>query len=319
MRITGLELTNQFKDISRRTRSATGVSAAVHIVLLLFLVLVRESSPMAGGITEVTWLESDGSIPAMLPVAETSIPPTPQAVIDTPTPERVEKKPSQALPVADVAPDTRLTQDIDDKIGDRLAVLQKTSAEKTAQIASLAQPTPGAPPRLAGVSTEFRPGSGTSLKRGIPGPPSSGNSPIGLIRNERPLMKAAVIPTPVPDAPIARKAAPRETETTARRVLAGAQLTGPVADRPVLRYEVPVYPEWAKQEAVEGSVTIYFIVIPDGRVKENVMVQKTSGFEDFDENAVKAIVTWKFEPLKTGTTGEQWGTITFNYRLSDAN
>ncbi len=145
------------------------------------------------------------------------------------------------------------------------------------------------------------------MKRGIPGPPSSGNSPIGLIRNERPLMKAAVVPTPVPDAPVARKAAPRETETAARRVLAGAQLTGPVADRPVLHYEVPVYPEWAKQEAVEGSVTIYFIVTPDGRVKENIMVQKTSGFGDFDENAVKALLTWKFEPLKPGADGRAVG------------
>jgi TonB family protein len=123
---------------------------------------------------------------------------------------------------------------------------------------------------------------------------------------------------PIPSAPH-EKAAPKETDTTARRVLAGAQLTGPVADRPVLHYEVPVYPEWAKQEAVEGSVTIYFIVLPDGRVKENIMVQKTAGFEDFDENAVQALVTWKFEALKSGATGEQWGTITFNYRLSDAN
>ena len=32
----------------------------------------------------------------------------------------------------------------------------------------------------------------------------------------------------------------------------------------------------------------------------------------------KAIVTWKFEALKAGSTGEQWGTVTFNYRLSDA-
>jgi TonB family protein len=319
MRVAVLELSNQFKEISRRTRSATGVSAVVHLVFMLFLLLVRQSGPVGDGITEVTWLESDGSIPAMLPAVPTSLPPTPNAVVETPEYKPVAQEPAQALPVADVAPDSRLTQDIDDKIGDRLAVLQKSSAEKTAQIASLAKPTPGAPPRLAGVSSEFRPGSGASLKRGIPGPASSGNSPIGLIRNQRPMMKAAVVPTPVPDAPSAQKATPRETDTTARRVLAGAQLAGPVADRPVLHYEVPVYPDWAKREAVEGSVAIYFIVLPDGHVKENIMVQKTSGFEDFDENGVKALLTWRFEPLKTGMTGEQWGTITFNYRLSDAN
>jgi TonB family protein len=319
MRIAVLELTTQFKEISRRTRSATGMSAAVHLILLLFLVLVRQSGPVAEGITEITWLDSEGAAPAALAAAPTSLAPTPEAVIEELEPEPVRQEPSPKLPSADVAVDSRLAREIDDKIGDRLAILQQTSAEKTAQIASLAEPTPGARPRLAGVSNAFRPGGGTSLKRGIPAPPSPGNSPIGLIRRERPIMKAAVVPMPVPDAPAARKATPGGAETTARRVLAGAQLTGPVADRPILQYEVPVYPEWAKREAVEGSVTIYFIVLPDGRVKENIMVEKTSGFEDFDDNAVEALARWSFEALKPGMTGEQWGTITFNYRLSEAD
>ena len=99
-------------------------------------------------------------------------------------------------------------------------------------------------------------------------------------------------------------------------MLAGASLTGPVADRPLLAFNKPQYPEWAKQEAVEGSVSIYFVVLPDGHIKENVRVEKTSGFGDFDENAVKALLTWRFEPIKKGKTGEQWGTITFHYRLS---
>jgi len=49
------------------------------------------------------------------------------------------------------------------------------------------------------------------------------------------------------------------------------------------------------------------------------MVQKTSGFSDFDDNAVGALRSWRFEPLKGGATGEQWGTITFHYRLSDSD
>jgi TonB family protein len=317
MRVTGLELARQFKEISRRTRTANGVSAVIHVLLMLLLVLGRHSVPAAEGITEITWIETEAVVPAMLPAEPTSLEKTPEPVVEKPKPVRHE--PPREVAVADVAPVTRLAPEIDDKITDRLLSLQKTSAEKTTQIASLAEPTPSAKPRLAGVSNELRPGTGTSLKRGTPGPPSSGNSPIGLVRDERRIIKAATVPTPIPDVPTARKAAPRDTDTTARRVLAGAQLTGPVADRPVLHHEIPVYPEWAKQEAVEGSVTIYFIVVPDGRVKENIMVQKTSGFEDFDENAVKALLTWKFEALKSGAAGEQWGTITFNYRLSDAN
>jgi TonB family protein len=62
-------------------------------------------------------------------------------------------------------------------------------------------------------------------------------------------------------------------------------------------------------------VTLYFVVRADGEVKENVLVQKTAGFEDFDENARIALRSWKFEPLREGRTGEQWGTITFHYRL----
>jgi TonB family protein len=68
---------------------------------------------------------------------------------------------------------------------------------------------------------------------------------------------------------------------------------------------------------VEGSVTIYFVVLPDGRVKENIMLQKTSGFSDFDDNALNALKMWRFKPLEGGATGEQWGTITFHYRLTD--
>ena len=99
--------------------------------------------------------------------------------------------------------------------------------------------------------------------------------------------------------------------------MAGASLAGPIADRKVLSTDVPDYPEWAKREAVEGSVTLYFVVRPDGTVKENVVVQKTAGFGEFDDNARAALLAWRFEPLHGGRTGEQWGTITFHFRLRD--
>jgi protein TonB len=107
-------------------------------------------------------------------------------------------------------------------------------------------------------------------------------------------------------------------DATARRNLAGMSLMGPIADRPILSYSSPRYPEWAKRDGVEGSVTLYFVVLADGRVKENIVVQKTAGFEDFDESARIALQTWLFEPLRRGRTGEQWGTITFHFRLRDA-
>jgi TonB family protein len=86
----------------------------------------------------------------------------------------------------------------------------------------------------------------------------------------------------------------------------------------VIESRKPLYPDWAKHDMVEGSVTLYFIVRPDGSVKENVLVQRTAGFEDFDESARTALRGWRFAPLTGGRTGEQWGTITFNFRLQEA-
>jgi TonB family protein len=110
----------------------------------------------------------------------------------------------------------------------------------------------------------------------------------------------------------------RESESSARRTIAGATIMGPIADRAVLAHPLPIYPEWAKKEAVEGSVTLYFVVRPDGGVKENILVQKTAGFTEFDDNARAALRNWRFESLKGGRTGEQWGVITFHFRLRDA-
>jgi TonB family protein len=104
-------------------------------------------------------------------------------------------------------------------------------------------------------------------------------------------------------------------DATAQRIIEGARLVGPVADRQLVSYRLPTYPEWAKSEGVEATVKLYFVVLPNGRVKENILIQKTSGFQDFDQNAIKALQTWRFEPLTGGKTGEQWGSISFNYRL----
>jgi TonB family protein len=128
----------------------------------------------------------------------------------------------------------------------------------------------------------------------------------------------ALVPA-LPAAPRPEPTEPAGGDANARRVIAGASLIGPVADRPVLHHTLPDYPEWAKHDGVEGNVTLYFVVRADGSVRENVLVQRTAGFEDFDENARAALRAWRFEPLRGGRTGEQWGTITFQYRLRDLN
>ena len=168
---------------------------------------------------------------------------------------------------------------------------------------------------------------------GLSGTSAAGSAPIQLARGETgsgsvpalPLTRGgngaglapAIVATGIPEENSAASAPARGSESSARRDLAGAMLMGPVADRAVIHYTKPVYPEWAKRDAVEGSTTLYFIVRPDGGVQENVLVQKTAGFEDFDESARAALREWRFAPLTGGRTGEQWGTITFHFRLRE--
>jgi TonB family protein len=105
------------------------------------------------------------------------------------------------------------------------------------------------------------------------------------------------------------------THTIELEGLFGATLMGPISDRPILHSVTPVYPDWAKREGIEASVSLYFVVQPDGKVKPNVLVQKTGGFEDFDESARTALKAWQFKPLAGPQTMEQWGTVTFHFRL----
>ena len=109
---------------------------------------------------------------------------------------------------------------------------------------------------------------------------------------------------------------PQDVDNAKVRKLAGASLLGPIADRNILQQQTPAYPDWAEVQGVEATVSLYFVVRPDGHIKENILVEKTSGFEDFDANAVTALRGWRFEALGPGSTGEQWGRITFHYRLS---
>jgi TonB family protein len=148
---------------------------------------------------------------------------------------------------------------------------------------------------------------------------AKGTSAISLKRGNGGQALVPALASGALDASAAAGPAPaKEGKEHARRQLAGAMLMGPIADRPIVHMVKPDYPEWAKREAVEASVTLRFVVRPDGRVRESVMVEKTAGFQDFDENARGAIRTWRFQALGAGESGDQWGIITFRYRLREA-
>ncbi|UCG50454.1 MAG: TonB family protein [Candidatus Latescibacterota bacterium] len=307
-------LSREFATITERTRKFTGVSVGIHLIMFLWFILAFRVSSEQEGLTEITFVDPVEPLPAALPAAVAKSDPAPTTRIERQSRDPREAKFEREVPVADMAPEPQELKRVEDKIHERLASLQTKAVEKPVDITALSTPSPVGRPKLAGASDAFRPPAKTELSRAEPTKPE----PITLSRDKRRITKAEIAPSPVSNMPVER-ARPKRTDSDARRVLEGAQLTGPVADRPLLSYDVPDYPEWAKREAVEGSVVIYFEVLPDGSVKENVMVEKTAGFADFDDNAVHALLGWRFAPLQRGATGEQWGTITFHYRLSNVN
>jgi len=310
-------MTAEMGAVSSRTRKTFFYSIAMHACLLLWLLLIQKIAPEEVGITEITWLDPAAEIqPAELPSILAKSEPAPRLIVprETPSVHEERRRFRRQNPLSTVAPKPQEREATADKFNDRLAALHDSQVEKPKKIASLSTQTPVGRPRLAGVDNEKNPRRPVDLAR--QGTPTT--APVELKRSPVRVQKSSMVMATIPDTE-AKPVEIQDTNTDAQRELAGALLTGPVADRPLQSFRKPEYPEWAKDEAVEGSVTIYFVVLPDGRIKENIMVQKTSGFSDFDDNAVGALRSWRFEPLKGGATGEQWGTITFHYRLSDSD
>ncbi|HMB71491.1 MAG TPA: TonB family protein [bacterium] len=305
-------LRSEFDLIRRRTRQSYGASAVVHVLLLIAFLLTRTASDELEGVTEITWIEAapEPSPPAQVEVARAAPEPG-QPAMPSPRKEQkqfVREKPADVAPLQDLAAAR-------DRMRDRLESMRKQNTDTRTQIAALTDPAPAVQrPRPSGLEEGELRAERIKLSRGNnPAAPP----PLQLTRTAtkgRPLAPQKLQPNNMAR-PEASPAAP--ASGISREVLAGVTLTGPVANRELLNLETPEYPDWAKADAIEGSVRLYFVVLPDGRVKENVLVQATSGYEEFDRNATDALLAWRFEPLTGGAVGEQWGSITLHYRLGD--
>jgi TonB family protein len=209
---------------------------------------------------------------------------------------------------AEVEPRPQSLTSRDDRLSDRLSALRENRP-------NIAVETPKNTSLLKAPATEAPTSTSTNKKNLVreSGTPTAAPSEL---RRDRTLSRTPTLATVKPTTNIRRTAiVPADADLTVRRTLAGAALAGPAADRPIRSYIMPEYPEWAKSEGVEGSVTLGFVVMPDGRVKANVMVHRTSGYEDFDRRAQEALRLWRFEALSSGSAQEQWGTITMHFRL----
>lgn len=298
------------KTIRSRTKKSTAASFVLHVAVFLWLYMMPGISPEAETLVEVSWIEPVTSPP----VTTRNESPPKEIVVQTRSvrkvPEYFEREPEPA-PLTHEPQVSKVNQD---KLKRRLTSLQRDSFAQRTQVATLAAPDVMKNATLAGIPVDdVKSGAPGELNRRQTAAPAPEVLRRSILKSSRPALAQAK-PQRVEAAP-----EPAEPEdSTARRTLAGASLSGPVADRPLVSYCTPVYPKWAKREGVEGAATIYFVVLPDGQVKKNAVVEKTSGFEDFDRNAVNALLAWRFEPLGANRTGEQWGRITFHYRLSNA-
>ena len=289
-----------------RTRKVTVISLIFHALLFVWLLLYRTIMPEPVALTEISWIEPEQVLPA---AAAPSIEPTRPVKRTLPTPERKPEHFVRKTEKSDFAPKPQEDRAAKDVLQRKFASLERTAQRSSPKIAAIAASNIADRPSLAAVPDR---GEAVSLERGE----AVTSQPVELSRSvKRPSTSTVKLGT-VPDRVVAPATTDR-TESTTRRMVDGMSLIGPVADRMLLSYGKPKYPDWAKREGIEGAVDLYFIVLPNGKVKENILVQKTSGFEDFDRKAIDALLAWKFEPLDGGRTGEQWGSITFEYRLSD--
>ena len=215
---------------------------------------------------------------------------------------------------ADFEPSPQSSEALDDRLSARLAAMQGANAPSAARGVGVPEGVLGAPAAPAGGGGAGGGGGRLGLRRGGGG--GGGGTALALARGGAGGGRALTPAVPASVRPTAA-AEPAGGDVNARRVIAGAALIGPVADRAVLSHVLPVYPEWAKHDGVEGVVTLYFVVRADGSVSENVLVQRTAGFEEFDENARRRSGPGVSRRSRGGRTGEQWGTITFQYRLRD--
>lgn len=331
-----------------RTRRAMGTSVAVHVLLVSWLLILPQVAPETLLVTEITFLQpgelaAAGNLAGGAPVAEPSLsapaaparreaaatgPDRSGVAVTHPTEARFQRQAADAP----LSPQPQSEDVVADRLTARLAALQRNAAEPakwgavalgpTTMWSSATAPTAGTGAGSGGKAPiELNRGSGGGGGRGGAigvGAGAASGPGIALTRGGGGGGGAALAVPVLPGAQVAAAKPASEGRAGARRDLAGMSLMGPIADRPIVSYATPRYPEWAKREGVEGSVTLYFVVLADGRVKENIVVQKTAGFEDFDQNASTALRAWQFEPLRRGQTGEQWGTISIHFRLQDA-
>lgn len=308
--MTAMSAQLEHLHIDARTRRATLWSVVAHALLLVWMILQPHVLDEVPQLTEITWIDPEALPPYPPSAARAPEPVQPtEETMALPAPPKKQQHFTRLPRPAASRPTPQLSRALQDRLSQRLTTLQQTEHSSSATPAAVRSPIMVAGVRPPSPSEDTRPAAVTMRRAST----ASARPALEMKRaTGTPAVRLADLPVPAPEPHEGR---PQDVDPSRVRHLAGASLAGPVIDRALLAQAKPAYPEWAKSEAIEGSVSLYFFVRPNGRIKENIVVEKTSGFEEFDLNAIRALREWKFEPLGRGATGEQWGRITFHFRL----
>ncbi len=293
-------LSLEMAAIRVRTHRMMAISVLIHVAAAIMIFAAREQAGYlsdSAAYTEITWLASPS--PQVAQSDPGVSPPAPDVVM---VKEGAARKPERKKKDVSVPP----VEGVSEKINGRLARLQESSRERGAVA-----------PIMASIVGFARP---SAMAAGVAG--NSVRPPVDLERSEKKIVPLErgdrSIATPVFQAITPADKRDREivAEPAVTADLPGITISGPVTDRALMGHELPEYPEWARRDGIEVSVQLRFTVMPDGSIKENLLVEKSSGFGEFDSNAKTALSGWRFEALGAGEVKEQWGRIVFNYRLN---
>lgn len=160
-------------------------------------------------------------------------------------------------------------------------------------------------PHASSVSTGERRSSTT---------PSASSTPahLALLEEEEPI---GIVPRKN------REAAIKTTTGLGLGLVAGtphgrAIIEGQLAGRAVRKQIFPEYPKWAREQGIEGSVQYRLVVLPNGLLKNPLILEKTSGYRELDRVVYEALLQWEFEPLPPEVSPvEQSGTILFLFNF----
>ncbi|MFT5315365.1 MAG: TonB family protein [Candidatus Krumholzibacteriia bacterium] len=302
-------INQEFGLMRHRFQRTLAISVGLHIALFAAMVFLGTRQSPPAPVVDITWLAQEMTL---IPIIETV--PVEEVMPEVVGQEHVKAEEpvltvKQKLAQQATAGDAALAEQMQKRLqalGDS-QVADKAMSLVNSASANLVNTAP------ATMAPKVSNNAPTNLNRG-----GGEHKPaVALVRGPSSSHQAAALVSELPSGGSATSAATPGTESSASRDLGGASLAGPVADRKVIDFMMPNYPAWATAQGVEATVTLYFLVMPSGHVKENIQVQRTAGYKDFDAKAVAALQDWRFAALSESDGRQQWGTITFRFRLSD--